>query len=410
LRLRILILVLGPGGEEMSGPDMRGWRLARALATRHSVTAVVRRPPPDPPPGVRVVEWRRRTILREALRADSVVAPWVPPWLLAALSRRRTLTVADLYDPIELEMATLEPGPAVARRMRAERLSRELQLTFADVVACASEGQRADLERELRELAPQAGGRPPLVCVPLGVDDDPPPASRRPLRARFPQIGADDPVVLWWGSVWRWLDPETAILAFERVLAEVPRARLVFTTGTPGSERLRELGDAERLRGLAAERGLLGESVLTLDEWVPHDERHELLHEADVGISLHRDPGEAARAARARYLDYLWARLPCVLTDGNETADRFARAGFARTAPVGDAEAVAAALLGLLDPGQRERARAAAEPLAEEMRWDRVAEPLLAALDDPPERRRVRAGPAAAALARYWTVRLRSAW
>ena len=42
--------------------------------------------------------------------------------------------------------------------------------------------------------------------MPFGVAAPPPPPSERPLRAHFPQIGQDDPVVLWWGKVWKWFD------------------------------------------------------------------------------------------------------------------------------------------------------------------------------------------------------------
>ena len=67
-----------------------------------------------------------------------------------------------------------------------------------------------------------------------------------------------------------------------------------------------------------------------LDEWIEHAVRHGYLQEADVGLTLHRDTPEKEVAARGRYMDYLWARLPCVLGAGDELADRFAGQGFAR--------------------------------------------------------------------------------
>ena len=55
---------------------------------------------------------------------------------------------------------------------------------------------------------------PPIRIVPFGIDAARRRPRRTPLRERFPQIGAGDKVVLWWGSLWRWLDAETAIRAF----------------------------------------------------------------------------------------------------------------------------------------------------------------------------------------------------
>ena len=54
------------------------------------------------------------------------------------------------------------------------------------------------------------GGLDPVV-IGFGIPDPPPASGRRPLRERFPQIAEDDTVVLWWGSIWRWLDAATAL-------------------------------------------------------------------------------------------------------------------------------------------------------------------------------------------------------
>src|SRR3954452_1880201 len=114
--------------------------------------------------------------------------------------------------------------------------------------------------------------------------------------------------------------------------------------------------------------GLLGESVFFLDEWVPQDERHHYLLEADVGLTLHRDTAETAVAARGRYMDYVWAGLPCVLGAGDVLADRFAEAGFAATVASGDVDGAAAALGRLVDDAaEGARRRADSRPPAGEM-------------------------------------------
>ena len=76
-----------------------------------------------------------------------------------------------------------------------------------------------------------------------------------------------------------------------------------------------------------ADMGLLGERVFFLDDWVPQEERHHYLLEADVGLTLARGTAETVVAARGRYMDYVWAGLPCVLGAGDVLADRFADAG-----------------------------------------------------------------------------------
>ena len=108
-----------------------------------------------------------------------------------------------------------------------------MQLRNADVLLCAVEPQRERLLAALDALGPRAVGdrRPPVEVVAFGLPDDPPPSDLRPMRAHFPQIGADDTVVLWWGNVWRWFDAATALRAFARLAADRPGLRLVITDG-----------------------------------------------------------------------------------------------------------------------------------------------------------------------------------
>jgi len=373
---RILILVPGVLGERLSGPEIRAVRLGQALAAENRVTLMAPGAAGGEHEGLPVVPSSRRRLLREARRHDVLMASTVPPFALALKRQLGILAVSDQYDPVELELGTLGAGADRARI--TARAARRLQLRCADLVLCAGRGQRQLLEAEIETL--DGGARPPLCTVPFGIDEDSPPSGATPLRDRFPQIEAGDRVVLWWGSLWRWLDAETAIRAVAALGRSRPDVKLVFTAGRAPN------GDAERhsvlaeARDLAAQLGVLDRTVLFLDEWVPFDRRGDYVRDADVGLTLHRDTEEASLAARARYMDYLRSGLPCVLGRGDETAADFERAGFATLVAPGSPEATAAALLALLDPEANAAAAAAGAALAGEFRWQRLARPLLAAL------------------------------
>jgi glycosyltransferase involved in cell wall biosynthesis len=381
---RLLVLAPGPLGERLSGPEIRSVRLGRALAAEHEVTLMAPGADRGRHDGLAVVPFSRRRLIAEARGHDAVMAAVVPPFALTSKRCLGVLAISDQYDPVELELGTLERG---ADRARATaRAARRLQLRGADLVLCASASQRALLEAEIDSLG--AGTGPPLCTVPFGIDALAP-GEGSPLRDRFPQIAADDKVVIWWGSLWRWLDAETAIRAAATVAESRPEVKLVFTSGRPPNgdvERHAVVGEA---KDLARRLGVLDRSVFFLDEWIPFERRGEYLREADLGLTLHRDTAEAPLAARARYMDYLAAELPCVLGRGDETAERFESAGFATLVEPGSVEAAAAAISSLLDPVAQARARSAGSELAGEYRWERVAEPLLAALR--------RLGPAAGA-------------
>ena len=75
-------------GELRSGPEIRGWELARALARRMPVTVAVEGAAgAGYEAGLRVVPRRRAGLVREAAAHDAVLAPWVPAYLLAGLAR-----------------------------------------------------------------------------------------------------------------------------------------------------------------------------------------------------------------------------------------------------------------------------------------------------------------------------------
>ena len=377
--LGVLILVPGELGAKLSGPEIRAVRLGQALASRHRVTLLAPGRELREYEGLAVAPYSRRQLPREARRNDVVLASTVPPFVLAAKRALGVRAVSDQYDPVEIELGTLESG---ADRARATaRAARRLQLRGSDLVLCGGRRQRALLEAETGELG--AASRPPIRIVPFGIDPRPEaaPGGAHPLRERFPEIEPGDRVVLWWGSLWRWLDAETAIRAVALLGAERPDVKLVFTAGrAPNAAADRHSALAEA-RALAGELGVLDRSVLFLDEWVPFAQRGSYLRDADLGLTLHRDAEEASLAARARYMDYLWAGLPCVLGRGDETAESFEREGFATLVDSGSPQAASAAILAALEDGPRERAAAAGRRLTEELRWDRVAEPLLSALE-----------------------------
>jgi glycosyltransferase involved in cell wall biosynthesis len=357
--------------------------MARALAERHDVTVAIHDAPGDTHDGLRVVESTRVSLIREARKHDAVVAPVIPPFLFAALRGSDTVTVSDQYDPVWLELSVFKGDqPGIGRVIRAQKMIRDAQLRFADIVACAGERQYELLQSDLAALGNGRTRRPLTINVPFGIGDPPAQADTHPLRRAFPQIRAEDPIVLWWGKCWKWFDTGTALRAFALVAERRPDARLVISAGKAPKAKFDLSDRTDQARELAAELGLLDRNVFFLDEWTPYDRRHEYLQDADVGLTLHADTPEAPFAARARYMDYMWTALPCVLADGDEMAERFAAGGFAQLVNPGDHEATANAVLRLIeDPALRQRSRAAGELLADAHRWPALVSPLSTAIE-----------------------------
>jgi len=121
-----------------------------------------------------------------------------------------------------------------------------------------------------------------------------------------------------------------------------------------------------------------GSHVFFNEDWVAYEDRQNYLLEADVGVSTHFRHVETAFSFRTRILDYLWASLPVVATEGDSFAQLIDDQGLGITVPPEDPEALEEALFRLLDDEDlaadcAKRAAAAAEDLA----WTKVLAPLV---------------------------------
>jgi len=120
------------------------------------------------------------------------------------------------------------------------------------------------------------------------------------------------------------------------------------------------------------------------NDWVPYAERARYLAEADLGVSTHHEHLETHFSFRTRMLDYVWARLPIVCTEGDVFARLVQREGLGATVPPGDPAALAAAIERLLDDDAAlASARAALGRVGRDMHWSRVVAPLARFLEAP---------------------------
>jgi hypothetical protein len=133
----------------------------------------------------------------------------------------------------------------------------------------------------------------------------------------------------------------------------------------------------------AEELGLTGTSVF-FGDWVPYELREAYLVEADLGITVARDLAETRLAFRTRVLDYLWAGLPVVTTEGDVLSDLVKSEGLGIVVPPGDPASLAAALTTLLkDPVRREQMTMRARAVSTRFRWSVAVSPLRSVVDEP---------------------------
>ncbi|WP_448629962.1 glycosyltransferase [Cellulomonas soli] len=388
-RHRILVVTGEPLLDRMAGPAIRAWEMAKALAPDHDVRLVSTAGARREGEGFRV-EYAAGTGLREPTAwADVIVfqgflletAPWIKD--------SDAIVVADIYDPMHLEQLeqARDLGPE-GRRNAVEVTTHALneQLRRADFLLCASQKQR---DFWLGQLAGQGRVSPAVYdedasldnlisVVPFGVDDTAPTQRRHGIKGVVPGIGPDDKVVLWGGGVYNWFDPLTLVRAIDALKDRRPDVRLFFLGlkhPNPGVPKMRV---AWETRELADQLGLTGRHVFFNEDWVPYEERADYLLDADVGVSTHFEHVETAFSFRTRILDYLWASLPIVATDGDTFAPLIRDNGLGRTVPAQDVVALELALEEMLyDSEAASAARAAVTVFAQRYAWSRVLAPLV---------------------------------
>lgn len=398
---RVLVVSNDGVGERMSGPAIRAVEIAKALAGVSKVTLAVPTVPAVEVPDVTVATFADEHSLKDlADTADVVLFQGYTLQKFPQLARTSAILVADLYDPWlfeNIELHTGERGADAALRSDAAVLN-EL-LDQCDFFVCASERQRdywlGMLSSRGRLTQNHYSTDPTLRhlidVVPFGLPDRRPVHSEKVLKGVHPGIGADDRVVLWGGGAWDWLDPLTLIEAWPSVVASVPDAKLYFLGLQLNTESAKRMRVAHMATVRAEQLGLTDSSVF-FGDWVPYERRESYLLEADIGVSAARDLAETRLSFRTRVLDYLWAGLPTVTTEGDVLSEMVAREGLGLVVSPGDPTALASALIKLLgDPLLRADMADRAMAASERFRWGVSVEPLRRVVRQPWEWERSRA-------------------
>lgn len=390
-RPRLLVISTAEVGGEVRGVGIRSYEIARSLADVADVTLAGVGKTQGASPGLTLVGYdpKRPFALQAAIAGADVIISQPQSTVIAGwIARSGARYITDLYDPEifeNLELFRHDPD-RLARlwvTLTTDRLASALR--SAHHFICASERQR---DLWLGAMVGQRAISLPRYCadpsmsataliIPFGVPSDPPThAPEHGIRARFPELGPDDELVLWNGGIWSWLDPETAVRAIGILSERRPSVRLV-TMGA--SDHRNGKAAAQDMRRIASQLGLLGRVVLMNDGWVPYANRGSWLLEADCSLSCHHAHLETRFAFRTRLLDCFWAGLPVVCSSGDVLAGRVRADRLGEVAEPGDPAALADAIERVLSAGKPTFAAALAS-VAAEHEWPRVTAPLRAAV------------------------------
>lgn len=391
-RTRVLIITGDPLGQKMAGPAIRAWHMAEALSSSNDVRLITLEGHEDLPAEFMVDTVKpgdNKAMAAQEDWADVIIFQGLAMALFPAIRKTQKILVVDIYDPMHLEQ--LEQGRPQGEEAwtRATADATDVlneQLKRGDYFLCASERQRHFYLGQLAALGrinpanyaddPDLTGL--ISVVPFGLEHEAPVHERAVLKGVHPGIAENDKLLLWSGGLYNWFDPLTLIRAVAKVAETRPEVKLYFL-GTkhphPGVPEMKIVSDS---RALAAELGVADTHVFFNGSWVEYKDRGNYLAEADLGVSTHHSHIETTFSFRTRILDYLWASLPMVVTEGDHFAQLVDERGLGRAVPAGDTDALAAAIEDLLfSRGALAKAKKAIAQLRPEYEWDAVLAPLV---------------------------------
>ncbi len=302
------------------------------------------------------------------------------PFLLE--SNRRI--VGDLYDPLVLENIHLyqDEPLALQESLNSQTVAAMNRLlSRADFFICGNERQHDFWIGALAangRVNPHSTANDPdlnqlIAVVGVGFPERDPQGD--PIfHGKHPSFPPEAKIVLWGGGIWDWLDPLTLVNAWPEVLLKQPAARLVFLGTRHPNPLVPPHQMAEKTLALAAQIGEKDRTIYFIG-WLPYQEREGLLCEAAVGVALHPLHLETRYSIRTRVLDYFWAKLPVLVTDGDISSAWVQSYHLGKVVPPLDSQAVAGALVELLETRKEDWA-AFYTPLREQFAWSNVVNPL----------------------------------
>lgn len=373
---------------KMAGPGMRYLEMARALNNDLDVTLAIPSQSSLEIADLKMVRYRENRPASLQVLVENCDVVLVSGYMVDKfpfLANTRARLVVDLYDPFVLEnLHYYLNDPIEAQENLNEKaigITNHLAL-IGDFFICGNERQRdywmgvltSNGRTNPRNFIKDPTLRDLIDIVGIGFPSHEP--RHRPfLRSIHPLVPPESRIVLWGGGIWNWLDPITLVQAWPQVIEQHPEARLVFLGTRHPNPLVPRHEMAEKTEKMAAEIGEKDRSILFF-EWLSYEERESLLCEADIGITLHPVHVETRYSLRTRVLDYLWAKLPVLITEGDITSEWVQQYGLGEVVPPYDVNSVARSLIAMLDK-PKESWSSSFDPLRVSLRWSEVVKPLL---------------------------------
>ncbi|AAK80283.1 GT2 family glycosyltransferase [Clostridium acetobutylicum] len=401
-RRKILLISNEPIAKKMAGPGIRYWEFAKELGKYNEVVlAIPNENQIDTSElNIEMVEYEPGNadkLIRAAHESDIIILQGLILEIIPELKDicREKILIVDIYDPFVIEILETYKNKSIKNRVEANNLNLKIQLEqleLGDYFICANDKQmdywigmlsalnkvnphEYDLSYKLDKL---------IDLVPFGVSNEEPVNNKKMMKDKIPNLKDTDKVLIWGGGIWNWFDPITLIKAINEISKERDDIKLFFLGVKHPNPGVPEMEMCNNAIKLAEKLELKDKYVFFNMDWVEYNDRQNFLMESFAGVSCHLDNLETRFSFRTRILDYFWAKLPIIATEGDYFAELIEKDELGVVVKYGNVASLKDGILKLVsDEAFYEKCKANIAKVREEYRWKKVMKPLVKFCNDP---------------------------
>jgi len=361
MSIKVLIISSDVIGTKMGGPGIRNTEIARHLSEEFEVTLVGPSQFSTEGTGLKYSYVAKPSLMQLAklIRGHEFIITNNFNRLLPFLTRDKK-TILDIYDPVlidDLEWHQKYPVREQNRRYAFTVEQTKILLKNADFCLFSNERQKdlyLGVMISLQRVKPgnyleDKNLENVYTMVPFGISEAAPVKTKNVMRNVIPGITEKDKILLWGGFVNNWFDPVSLIKAMSNISQKRNDIKLVFYGTTYPNPLVPKMKQLTLALEAAKEHNLINHSVFFLDDWVPYNERQNYLLEADFGVCTHFKGLETYFSHRTRILDYIWAELPILITEGGYFGDLVVKENLGVIVNYQDPDDIAKKILSLAD-------------------------------------------------------------
>jgi GT2 family glycosyltransferase len=394
---RDLLIVSGEVvSDEMAGPAIRVLNFARILSQYMNVTLAVTNKINLPTEDFEIIQFRDDWQLKQLIeKTDIILCVGMTFAKYKSIKESGKYLIVDVYDPYNLATLPEYETESMDERLKIHKSIHEIfneQFYYGDFFLCASERQRdfwLGMLAALGRINPYSYNQDPTLykmigVVPFGLPSNRPMHTRNVLKGVEGDIKKKDFVILWGGGIYNWFDPLTLIRAMAKIAQLRSDIKLFFMGIKHPNPEVKELQMVNETISLAKKLKVYDKNVFFNFGWVDYNERQNYLLEADAGIITHPNHIETRFSFRTRIMDYLWAGLPIISTEGDYLSTEIDRKGLGIITGDGNVQDLVDAIIKLKDDKVFYRQCIKnINNIAPDFTWERVCRPIIDFCRDP---------------------------